>query len=315
MDPGTDVPYRLLFAARPLRQRQRQRQRDHDRLPRPTGYDEAPATHRGARRPRRWCSGAASAPAWPGTTALVSHVSPPAGIRPPAGSGKPGHPWAGPEQLEGDRQDGGQRTDLAICLSGALHQSTQSRAPFTLTPSFSHRIERTAEVLDHIGMFLDDRPSSFDLWLERKLDGLAAGIRRDVEDWSRLLHEARRVVRRCPTSGEGLKVSACPGHDWTCIGRLSGSRTSGRGRAAPRQSRQPGTLHPWDSWRRAAAWAGAEVGEASLDPQRRGVAGRAGGSRRRAGAHPSHAGVGLRCGPAAGGVVLAAHRLGCVGRA
>jgi hypothetical protein len=44
-------------------------------------------------------------------------------------------------------------------------------------------------VLDHIGVFLDDRPSSFDLWLERKLDGIAAGIRRDVEAWARLLHD------------------------------------------------------------------------------------------------------------------------------
>lgn len=50
-------------------------------------------------------------------------------------------------------------------------------------------IERTAEVLNHIGVFLDHRPSSFDQWLERKLDGLAVGIRRDVEDWARLLHD------------------------------------------------------------------------------------------------------------------------------
>ncbi|MFJ2778131.1 hypothetical protein [Kitasatospora sp. NPDC087315] len=50
-------------------------------------------------------------------------------------------------------------------------------------------VERTAEVLGLIGVFLDDRPSSFDRWLESKLDGLAAGIRRDVQDWARLLHD------------------------------------------------------------------------------------------------------------------------------
>ncbi|WP_225102054.1 hypothetical protein [Streptomyces sp. CoH27] len=44
-------------------------------------------------------------------------------------------------------------------------------------------------MLDHIGVLRDDRPSSFDQWLERKLDGLTAGIRRDVEDWARLLHD------------------------------------------------------------------------------------------------------------------------------
>ncbi|MBX7556306.1 hypothetical protein K1Y78_52690 [Streptomyces sp. tea 10] len=48
---------------------------------------------------------------------------------------------------------------------------------------------RTTEVLDRIGVLLDDRPATFDLWLERKLDGLAAGIRRDVEGWARTLHD------------------------------------------------------------------------------------------------------------------------------
>ncbi|MGW7244066.1 hypothetical protein [Streptomyces sp. NPDC054804] len=48
---------------------------------------------------------------------------------------------------------------------------------------------RTTEVLDHIGVLLDDLPETFELWLERKLDGLAAGIPRDVEGWARTLHD------------------------------------------------------------------------------------------------------------------------------
>jgi integrase len=48
---------------------------------------------------------------------------------------------------------------------------------------------RTTEVLDRIGVFLDDRPAPFELWLERKLDGLTAGIRLDVEGWARTLHD------------------------------------------------------------------------------------------------------------------------------
>ncbi|MEU6012247.1 hypothetical protein [Streptomyces sp. NPDC047453] len=48
---------------------------------------------------------------------------------------------------------------------------------------------RTTDVLDHMGVFLDDRPATFDLWLERKLDGLAVGIRGDVEGWARTLHD------------------------------------------------------------------------------------------------------------------------------
>jgi hypothetical protein len=50
-------------------------------------------------------------------------------------------------------------------------------------------VERTVEVLHHIGVFLDDRPSPFEQWLQRKLDGLATGIRRDIQDWARLLHD------------------------------------------------------------------------------------------------------------------------------
>ncbi|MDT9698290.1 hypothetical protein [Streptomyces sp. P17] len=50
-------------------------------------------------------------------------------------------------------------------------------------------MELTIEVLDHIGVFLDDRTPPFEQWLERKLDGIAPGIRRDVEHWVRLLHD------------------------------------------------------------------------------------------------------------------------------
>ncbi|GAA2627381.1 hypothetical protein GCM10010411_75620 [Actinomadura fulvescens] len=38
-------------------------------------------------------------------------------------------------------------------------------------------VERVAEVLTAMGIFHDDRSSSFENWLERMLDGLAAGIR------------------------------------------------------------------------------------------------------------------------------------------
>ncbi|MCX4632830.1 hypothetical protein [Streptomyces sp. NBC_01443] len=50
-------------------------------------------------------------------------------------------------------------------------------------------MELTIEVLDHIGVFLDDRAPSFEQWPERKLAGIAPGIRRDVEHWARLLHD------------------------------------------------------------------------------------------------------------------------------
>ncbi|MFE4518278.1 hypothetical protein ACFRMQ_29335 [Kitasatospora sp. NPDC056783] len=79
---------------------------------------------------------------------------------------------------------------LVIVLSG--HTDCDIIRHTELFPALRPRglsVERTVEVLDRIGVFLDDRPSSFDLWLESKLDGLAAGIRRDVQDWARLLHD------------------------------------------------------------------------------------------------------------------------------
>lgn len=49
--------------------------------------------------------------------------------------------------------------------------------------------ERVADVLTEMGILVDDRRSSFEDWLERKLDGLASGIRRDVETWQRTLRD------------------------------------------------------------------------------------------------------------------------------
>jgi hypothetical protein len=46
-----------------------------------------------------------------------------------------------------------------------------------------------AEVLRQAGMLHDDRPPAFDAWLDRKLDGVASGIRRDAERWLRTLKD------------------------------------------------------------------------------------------------------------------------------
>ena len=46
-----------------------------------------------------------------------------------------------------------------------------------------------AEVLRQAGMLDDDRRPAFDAWLDRKLDGVTGGIRRDVERWLRTLKD------------------------------------------------------------------------------------------------------------------------------
>ena len=49
--------------------------------------------------------------------------------------------------------------------------------------------ERVAEVLEEMGVLVDDRTSSFEDWLRRKLDGLAKGIGDPVEAWLRTMHD------------------------------------------------------------------------------------------------------------------------------
>jgi len=50
-------------------------------------------------------------------------------------------------------------------------------------------VERVAGVLQEMGVLADDRRPSFEGWLERKLDGLATGIRQDVEVWLRTMRD------------------------------------------------------------------------------------------------------------------------------
>ncbi|MGW1160501.1 hypothetical protein ACWD48_20245 [Streptomyces sp. NPDC002519] len=79
---------------------------------------------------------------------------------------------------------------LVIVLTGhAEGDVVRYSEVFPVLRSRGLSVERTTEVLDHIGVFRDDRPSSFELWLESKLDGLATGIAHDVGDWARLLHD------------------------------------------------------------------------------------------------------------------------------
>jgi site-specific recombinase XerD len=54
---------------------------------------------------------------------------------------------------------------------------------------FGLTITRTAEILDQLDLLDDDRVPVFESWLSQRLDGLADGIRRDVEDWLRTLRD------------------------------------------------------------------------------------------------------------------------------
>lgn len=60
---------------------------------------------------------------------------------------------------------------------------------FPVLRRYGLSVERTIEVLDHLGLFDDDRVPAFESWLQRKLADLAPGIRRDVEAWLRTLRD------------------------------------------------------------------------------------------------------------------------------
>jgi integrase len=61
---------------------------------------------------------------------------------------------------------------------------------FPVLRRYGLSVERTIEVLDHLGLFDDDRVPAFESWLQRKLADLPPGIRRDVEDWLRTLRDS-----------------------------------------------------------------------------------------------------------------------------
>jgi hypothetical protein len=82
------------------------------------------------------------------------------------------------------------RRTLIIVLSG--HQpgdTVRYSEVIPLQQALGVRAGRTTEVLQEMGVLDDDRRPSFEDWLERKLDGLAPGIRADAEAWARTLRD------------------------------------------------------------------------------------------------------------------------------
>jgi hypothetical protein len=79
---------------------------------------------------------------------------------------------------------------LAVLLSG--HTDGETICYSQIYPAMRARdltIERTTEVLQHLGIFHDDRRHPFEGWLAAKLQDLAPGIAQEAEAWSRALHD------------------------------------------------------------------------------------------------------------------------------
>lgn len=88
----------------------------------------------------------------------------------------------------------GTRSDVRRALIIVLSRHTDGdkvyyRDIFPALRALSISVERVGEVLDEMGVLVDDRRPSFDVWLDRKLDGLAPHISDAVEIWLRTMHE------------------------------------------------------------------------------------------------------------------------------
>jgi hypothetical protein len=94
---------------------------------------------------------------------------------------------------------------LVVLLSGHIGEDKVRYSE--LLPAVRHR-GRIAEVLDHLGLLDDDRIPAFETWLERKLDGLAPGIRTATEDWIRTLYRSKN--HRCTSNGVTVLLGQAP---------------------------------------------------------------------------------------------------------
>jgi hypothetical protein len=82
------------------------------------------------------------------------------------------------------------RRGLTIVLSGhSAGDVVRWSELFPAMRALQIPTERVAEVLQEMGVLVDDRLPSFENWLERKLDGLAPGIRDAAEAWLRTMHD------------------------------------------------------------------------------------------------------------------------------
>ncbi len=117
----------------------------------------------------------------------------------------------------------GVRRALIIVLSG--HAAGDTVCYSEVFPALRARdisVERAAEVLQEMGVLVDDRRPSFEGWLERKLDGLADGIGREAGSWLRTMRDggprsrARSLetvwchMKQCPPRAAGLVTALRP---------------------------------------------------------------------------------------------------------
>jgi hypothetical protein len=110
-----------------------------------------------------------------------------------------------------------QRTLVALLAhhrDGDVVRATDARA---MIDRYNVNLDNAAEILDGMGIWVDDRTPTFDTWLEAKLDGLAPGIGRDARRWARVLHDGgpRSRARSPDTARAYLRIVRLALLDWS----------------------------------------------------------------------------------------------------
>lgn len=109
---------------------------------------------------------------------------------------------------------------LADYVEGDVVKASDVRA---VASSFSANVNYTNEILDTMGVLVDDRPQVFELWLESKLADLAPGIHAEVGRWARTLSEGgpRSRARHPETARSYLRAVLPALTEWsTCYHHL-----------------------------------------------------------------------------------------------
>jgi hypothetical protein len=102
---------------------------------------------------------------------------------------------------------------LADYDDGDLVKASEVRA---IASGYCVNVNNATDILDRMGILIDDRTPTFELWLEAKLEGLTPGIDAPVRDWVRVLRDGGpRSRARHPDTVCAYLRSALPAlRDW-----------------------------------------------------------------------------------------------------
>jgi integrase len=86
-------------------------------------------------------------------------------------------------------RDDAERALAMVLSTHAEHDIVRYTELFAALRALDLSVERTADVLEHMGVLTDDRPTPFEAWITDKLDDLTPAIRATAEAWLRHLRD------------------------------------------------------------------------------------------------------------------------------